>query len=110
MPGRVEEWTMLNRDDPAWSDLIAEIKSIVSSRYVEDPEQFSSMFPAYMKSSGNDGFEFASLHRGDQRDLFKDAEFFDRYGDQGITDAQMLTIMGNVLDGKPQEKWLEGVF
>ena len=101
---------MLKPDDPAWAELVADIQVLVSSRYVENPEQFSSLFPAYVKSKGKGGFEFSSLHRGDQRELFKDTGFFDRYADQGITDGQMLVIMGNVLDGKPQEKWLEGIF
>ena len=82
---------MLKRDDPAWVELVAEIQAVVSSK-------------------DKDGIGFGSLHRCDQRDFFTVSGFFDHYSDQGLTDTQIAVIRDNVLDGKPQDKWLDGVF
>jgi len=106
--GEILAARMLSPDDPAFHELIADIQRIVSSRYVEDPAPLCS--PFYMPSDDEPGFEFASLHRGDQLDLIVDTVSWRRYESQGITDAQQMVIVGNVLDGKPQDRWLEGVF
>ena len=59
---------MLKRNDPAFDGLVAVIKWVVSSRYVEDPDPFCSSF--YMMTSGEEpSFAFASLNRRDRLDL-----------------------------------------
>ena len=82
---------MLKPNDPAWPELVAEIKAVVSCRC-------------------DDGFAFGSLHRTEQRDFFHVSGFFNRYRDLGLSDNQEVAIINNVLDGKPQEKWFDGVF
>lgn len=81
---------MLKPDDPAWAELVAEIKAVVFSR-------------------GDDGYAFTSLHRCEQWDFFKVSGFSDRYVDQGMTEEQVTTTIRNALEGKPQENWLDGV-
>jgi hypothetical protein len=101
---------MLKPDDPAWVELVADIKALASGRYVEDAERPSSMFPAYMKSKDGSGCEFSSLHRGARLELLTDADFWLRYEDYGLSHDQQVAIMNNVLQGKPQERWFDGVY
>lgn len=82
---------MLKPDDPAWGELVADIKAVMSSRC-------------------EDGDTFASLHRLDQWDFFNTSGFYNDYADLGITDTQVTTVIRNALNGKPQERWLEGIF
>lgn len=82
---------MLKPDDPAWAKLVAEIKAVVSSRC-------------------EDGFAFTSLHRTEQWDFFTTSGFYKPYVDRGMTDTQITRTIRNAIDGKPPEKWLEGVF
>src|SRR5579859_1514767 len=91
-------------DSSSISDLVASIRRVLSSRYVEDR---SSPFGAYVRSDG--GLRFEELSRSDQRDVLINAPFWGWQDDEGMTHAEQLIIVGNVLDGKPQEKWLEGV-
>jgi len=99
---------MLKHDDPAFNELVAVIKSVVSSRYVEDPEPFSS--PFYMMTSGKEpSFAFASLNRRDRLNLLADIVPWRDYGSKGITADQQRVIIANVLDGKLKQQWLDGV-
>ena len=98
----------LDRDDPAFNDLITEIQSVLSARFVEDPDRLCS--PFYMPSNGEPGFEFASLNRADRLELISEMVDWRGYDCRGITGAQLTVIIGNVMDGKPQDRWLEGVF
>jgi len=99
---------MLKRDDPAFNELVAVIKSVVSSRYVENPEPFLSSF--YMMTSGDEpSFAFASLNRRDRLELLAEMVPWRDYGREGITSDQQRVIIGNVLDGKPKQQWLDGV-
>src|SRR5262249_54091635 len=93
---------------PAWADLVTEIESVVSHRFVEDPA--ASWRPFYIPSQGEPGFAFASLNREDRLDLLADLVSWRDYELQGISHEQVRIAIDNVLDGKPQEKWLEGVF
>lgn len=99
---------LLKPDAPAWADLVTEIESIVSHRFVEDPG--ASWRPFYIFSNGEPGFAFASLNREDRLDLLADLVSWRDYELQGISHEQQRIVIENVLEGKPQEKWLEGVF
>jgi len=99
---------MLKPDDPAWADLVTTIESVVSHRFVEDPDAFCR--PFYMPSKEEPGFIFGSLNREDQMDLLAELVSWRHYEGQGVSLAQQRIVIGNVLEGKPQEKWLEGVF
>jgi hypothetical protein len=98
----------LKPDDPAWADLVTEIESVVSHRFVEDAA--ASWRPFYMPSEAEPGFAFASLNREDRLDLLADLVSWRDYKLQGMSYEQQRIVVENVLDGKPQEKWLEGVF
>ncbi len=98
----------LDRNDPAFNDLITEIQSVMSIRYVEDPDRLCS--PFYMPSNDEPGFEFASLNRADRLELISEMVDWRGYDCRGIAGAQLSVIIGNVMDGKPQDRWLEGVF
>jgi hypothetical protein len=86
-----ERTAMLKPDDPAWTKLVAEIRAVLASR-------------------SDDEFAFASLHRCEQWDFFTTSGFYGGHVDQGMTEAQITRVIRNALDGKPQEKWLDGVF
>lgn len=101
---------MLKPNDPAWTDLFADIQAVVSCRYVESMERPSNIFPAYMESRDGSGFEFSELQRGDRMELLTDADFWLHYEDLGLSDCQEVAILNNILEGKPPEKWFDGVF
>ncbi|MCX7392574.1 MAG: hypothetical protein NTW75_00430 [Planctomycetales bacterium] len=82
---------MLKPDDSAWTELVAEIKAVVSSR-------------------SEDGFAFVSMHRTEQWDFFTTSGFYSPYMDRGMTETQISTVVRNAINGKPQEEWLDGVF
>lgn len=97
---------MLRPNDVAWPELFADIQALSSSRYVENPEPY----PSYVPSSDGSGLEFSALPRGDRMEALSDADFWTRYEDLGLSDAQEVAIMNNILEGKSQEKWFDGVF
>lgn len=86
-------------------DLKARIQTVLSSRYVEDR---SSPFGPFERCAS--GVRFEQLPPDDQREVLTDAPFWGWYDNEGMTRAEQLRIIDNVLAGKPQEKWLEGVF
>jgi hypothetical protein len=99
---------MLKPDDPVWAELIADIEAVVSTRYAEDLDFVSGL--AYAPSAEEPGFEFAVLNRKDQQNLLADMVDWRQYGSQGMSHEQQRIVIANVLDEKPQEQWLEGVF
>jgi hypothetical protein len=86
-------------------DLVAGIRTVLSSRYVEDR---SSPFGPFERCAS--GVRFEHLPPDDQREVLTDAPFWGWHDDEGLTRTEQLLIIDNVLAGKPQEKWLEGVF
>jgi hypothetical protein len=52
---------------------------------------------------------FGRLSPGDQREVLTEAPIWAWRDHEGVTRAEQLLIIDNVLAGKPQEKWLEGV-
>ena len=98
----------LKPDDPVWADLISDIEAVVSGRYAEDLDFVSGM--PYAPSVEEPGFEFSVLTRKDRQNLLADMVDWRGYGTRGMSHDQQSIIIGNVLDGKPQERWLDGVF
>jgi hypothetical protein len=92
-------------DNASVRDLRARIQTVLSSRYVEDR---SSPFGPFERCAS--GVLFAHLPPDDQREVLTDAPFWGWYDNAGMTRAEQLRIIDNVLAGKPQEKWLEGAF
>jgi hypothetical protein len=86
-------------------DLIARIQTVLSSRWAEDR---SSPFGPFERCAS--GVRFEQLPPDDQREVLTDAPFWGWYDNEGMTRAELLLIIDNVLAGKPQDKWLEGVF
>ena len=75
---------MLKRNDPAFNELVGVIKSVVSSRYAQDPEP--SYSPFYMVAGGDEpGFAFASLNRRDRLELLAEMVPWRDFGLEGIT-------------------------
>jgi hypothetical protein len=95
-------------DHPAWAELVAGIESVVSLRYVEDPD--APWGPSYAPSEEEPGFSFESLNRRDRQNVLADMVSWGNYESQGISHAQLRIVIANVLDDKPPEKWLDGVF
>ena len=81
----------------------------MSTQYSEDREDIFS--PEYIPSNEEEpGFEFAVLNRQDRQNVLGEAIAWRHYENKGISHAQQRIILANVLDGKPQENWLDGVF
>jgi hypothetical protein len=95
---------MLKPDDRVFDELAANLQTVASSRYVEDPFHSSH----FIKSDA--GLRFEELKPGDQLALLDGSVDWDHYKDQGLSRAQARIIFSNVRDGKPQEKWLDGIF
>jgi hypothetical protein len=64
----------------------------------------------YAPSVEEPGCEFGVLTRKDRQNLLADMVDWRGYGNRGMSHDQQRIVIANVLDGKPQEKWLEGVF
>lgn len=92
-------------DTASVRDLMASIRTVLSSRWVEDR---SSPFGPFERCAS--GVRFEQLPPEDQREVLTDAPFWGWYDNEGMTRTEQLHIIDNVLAGKPQEKWLEGVF
>jgi hypothetical protein len=95
-------------DHPAWAELVAGIESVLSLKYVEDPD--APWGPSYVPSEEEPGFSFESLNRRDRQNVLADMVSWSSYESQGISHAQLRIVIANVLDEKPPEKWLDGVF
>ena len=92
--------------DPVFDELVAKFQSVASSRYVEDP---SHRLPTRFIRSET-GLRFDELKRGDQIDTLSDSVHWDYYTEKGLSAEQAGIILSNVRNGKPQEKWLDGIF
>jgi hypothetical protein len=99
---------ILKPDDPVWAELIANIEAVVSGRYAEDPDFVFGM--TYAPSVEEPGFEFGVLTRKDRQNLLADMVDWRGYGNRGMSHDQQSIVIANVLDGKPHEQWLVGVF
>jgi hypothetical protein len=99
---------MLKPDDPVWTELIADIEAVASGRYAEDLDVIFG--PTYAPSVEEPGFEFGVLNRRDRQNVLADMVDWRQYENRGISHAQQRIVIANVLDEKPQEQWLEGVF
>jgi hypothetical protein len=99
---------MLKPDDPVWTELIADIEAVASGRYAEDLDVIFG--PTYAPSVEEPGFEFGVLDRKDRQNLLADMVDWRQYECQGMGHSQQRIVIANVLDGQPQEKWLEGIF
>jgi hypothetical protein len=98
---------MLKSDDPAFAELRAALKDIASSRYAE--EFLWSVDDSTVLTKSDSGVRFEELEATAQLYVLKSSVFWGDYKDQGLTDAQAGVIFANVRDGKPPERWLEGV-
>jgi hypothetical protein len=97
---------MLKQNDPAFAELRAALKEVSSSRYVEDP--FHRMPGSFLREET--GVRFDELNPGDQLTVLSRHVPWEHYKDQGLSDAQAGIISSNIRDGKPLERWLEGIF
>ena len=97
---------MLKADDPAFKELADCLESVASSRYVEDP--FHRMPGSFLPRET--GLRFDELKPDDQLAVLRRYVPWEHYEDQGLSDAQAGVIFNNVREGKPQERWLEGIF
>lgn len=99
---------MLKPGDPAFDKLVADLKSVTSSRYAE---QFLwSVDDTTVLAKGDSGARFERLHATEQTEVVKWSIEWSHYENQGLSRAQADAIFRNVQDGKPPERWLEGVF
>jgi hypothetical protein len=91
-------------------ELTAEIRGIVSSRYLMVPGSDIGFGPDYRPVGAEDGLAFASLPKKARQHLILEHISWKHYEDKGIGEMHARVIIDNVLDGKPQEKWLDGAF
>ena len=104
---------MLKPDDPVFACLLDDLRQETSRRYVKIPdEEAKDPRRIWDFEVGRDGsgVEFRSLSRDDQRAVLCDMICWGWYHDNGLIDTQGVAVINNVVDGKPQERWLEGVF
>ena len=93
---------MLKPDDPALKNLEARLQIVASSRYVAESPNFWTM--------SDSGTRFEQLKPTAQMEVLDSLVDWGHYKDQGLSDAQAGVIFSNVRDGKPPERWLEGIF
>src|SRR5690348_914191 len=97
---------MLKPDDPALKNLEARLQIVASSQY----ESHWNVGDTTLWTMSDSGTRFERLKPTAQIDVIDSLVDWGLYKDQGLSDAQAGVIFDNVRDGKPQEKWLEGVF
>jgi hypothetical protein len=101
---------MLKPNDPAFDALLEDLRSVASSRYVEDPSSITGPPSGPYFRRSETGLRFEELKPDDQLDLLNVSVDWDHYKDQGLSAAQAGIIFSNFRDGKPREKWLDGIF
>jgi len=101
---------MLKPNDPAFDALLEDLRNVASSRYVEDPSSITGPPTGPYFRRSETGLRFEELKPDDQLDLLNVSVDWDHYKDQGLSAAQAGIIFSNLRDGKPQERWLEGIF
>ena len=92
---------MLKPDDTALKKLEARLQIVASSRYVAESPTFWTM--------SESGTRFEQLKPTAQMEVLDSLVDWGLYKDQGLSDAQAGIIFSNVRDGKPPERWLEGI-
>lgn len=98
---------MLKSDAPAFAELRAGLKDIASSRYAE--EFLWSVDDSTVWTKSKSGVRFEQLKATAQLYVLRSSIPWGDYEDRGLTDAQAGVIFTNVREGKPPERWLEGV-
>jgi hypothetical protein len=99
--------TMLKQNDPAFAELRAALKEVASSRYAE--EFLWGVDDTTVLTKSESGVRFAQLKANAQLEVLGSSVPWSDYEDRGLTDAQAGVIFTNVREGKPPERWLEGV-
>jgi hypothetical protein len=98
---------MMKPDDPALKNLEARLQFVASSQYVA-----KSLFSVgdTLWTMSDSGTLFEQLKPAAQMEVVDSLVDWGHYKDQGLSGAQAGIIFGNVRDGKPPERWLEGIF
>jgi hypothetical protein len=99
---------MLKSGDPLVQELVANLRKAFSGRYAEE-SIWSSNDTAVLTESDS-GVTFERLKMSAQMDVLNSSVPWDHYKDQGLSDPQAGVIFANVREGKPLERWLEGIF
>lgn len=92
---------MLKPGDTALKSLEARLQIVASGRYVAESPTFWTM-----RESGT---RFEQLKPIAQMEVLDSLVDWGLYKDQGLIDAQAGIIFSNVREGKPPERWLEGI-
>lgn len=98
---------MLKPDDPAFAELRAALNAVASSRYVE--EFLWNVDDTMVWTKNDRGVRFEQLSAAAQLEVLRSSMYWGDYEDRGLTDTQAGVIVTNVREGKPPERWLEGV-
>jgi hypothetical protein len=98
---------MWKPDDPAFAELRAALNDVASSRYAK--EFLSSVDDTTVLAKNGSGVPFERLSAAAQLEVLRSSVPWDDYEDRGLSYAQAGVIFTNVREGKPPERWLEGV-
>ncbi len=98
---------MLKPDDPAFAELRASLNDVASSRYAE--EFLWSVDDTMVLAKNDSGVRFERLSAAAQLEVLRSSVSWDDYEDRGLSSEQAGVIFTNVREGKPSERWLEGV-
>lgn len=99
---------MLKPDDPAVGDLAAELRKVASSRW--EKGDLWNLDDTQVWGTRDEGVRFEDLQPADRTEVLDQEVAWKRLTDQGLSNAQAAGIFSNVRDGKPPERWLEGIF
>lgn len=99
---------MLKPDDAALKNLEARLLIVASSQYVH--KSLSGVWDTTLWTMSDGGTPFERLTPAAQVEVVDSLVDWGHYKDRGLSDTQAGVIFDNVRAGKPQEKWLEGIF
>jgi hypothetical protein len=99
---------MLKPDDQALKTLEARLQIVASNQYVA--RSLWSTGDTTLWTMSDSGTTFERLKPTAQIEVIESLVDWGLYKDRGLTDAQAGVIFSNVRDGKPPERWLEGIF
>jgi hypothetical protein len=106
--GSGEGLAMLQRDDPAIDELLADLRKVASGRYEKGP--LWNLGDTMVWGASDKGVILERLDPNDQIEVLQSEIRWNHYKEQGLSSTQAGVIFSNVREGESPDNWLDGIF